>query len=78
MKVAEEAGLIRLLARALQPVARRLFPGVPAGHDALGAMAMNLAATGLGSGNAATPLGLKAMSELDSLNTARARRATRW
>jgi spore maturation protein A len=68
MKVAEEAGLVRALARALRPVARRLFPGVPAEHPALGAMAMNLAASWLGLGNAATPLGLKAMTELDALN----------
>ncbi len=71
MKVAEEAGLVRSLARGLRPVARRLFPGVPEGHPALGAMAMNMAANLLGLGNAATPLGLKAMAELDSLNASK-------
>lgn len=69
MKVAEEAGMVRVLARALRPVARRLFPDLPADHPALGAILMNLAANWLGLGNAATPLGLKAMAELDSLNS---------
>ncbi|HPW56169.1 MAG: hypothetical protein KA072_06950 [Thermoanaerobaculaceae bacterium] len=68
MKVAERGGLVELLARAIRPLARRLFPGVPADHPALGAMVMNLAASWLGLGNAATPLGLKAMAELDTLN----------
>ncbi|HPC84157.1 MAG TPA: nucleoside recognition domain-containing protein [Thermoanaerobaculaceae bacterium] len=68
MKVAERGGLVELLARALRPLARRLFPDVPPDHPALGAMAMNLAAGWLGLGNAATPLGLKAMAELDALN----------
>jgi spore maturation protein A len=68
MKVAEDAGVVRALARALRPLARRLFPDVPADHPALGAMLLNLAASWLGLGNAATPLGLKAMSELDTLN----------
>lgn len=68
MKIAERAGLVELLARAIRPLARRLFPDVPADHPALGAMLMNLAANWLGLGNAATPLGLKAMAELDTLN----------
>ncbi|MBM3117904.1 nucleoside recognition domain-containing protein [Jeongeupia naejangsanensis] len=68
MKVGEAAGLIALLARLLGPLFSRLFPGVPAGHPALGAMTMNIAANMLGLDNAATPLGLKAMKELQTLN----------
>lgn len=68
MKVAEEAGLIRLLALALQPILRPLFPRIPRGHPALGAIILNIAANMLGTGNAATPLGLKAMNELQKLN----------
>ncbi len=68
MKIAERAGLVELLARAIRPLARRLFPDVPADHPALGAMMLNLAANWLGLGNAATPLGLKAMAELDTIN----------
>lgn len=69
--VLREAGLISGVARLLSPVMRRLFPDVPADHPALGAMIMNLAANVLGLGNAATPFGLKAMRELDTLNTRR-------
>lgn len=68
MRVAEEAGLIRLLARALAPVARVLFPSIPRGHPALGTIVMNVAANLLGLGSAATPFGLKAMQELQTLN----------
>ena len=68
MKVGEEAGLVRLLARAIHPLARRLFPDVPPDHPALGAMVLNISASWLGLGNAATPLGLKAMEELQRLN----------
>jgi spore maturation protein SpmA len=68
MRLAELAGLIRVVARALRPVLRWLFPDVPAEHPAMGAMAMNMAANMLGLGNAATPLGLKAMKYLDALN----------
>jgi spore maturation protein A len=68
MRVAEEAGLVRLLGRAARPALRRLFPEVPAEHPALGAMVMNVAANMLGLGNAATPFGLKAMAALDELN----------
>lgn len=68
MKIAERSGLVELLARAIRPLARRLFPDVPPDHPALGAILMNLAANWLGLGNAATPLGLKAMAELDTLN----------
>jgi spore maturation protein A len=68
MKVAEEAGLVRILARAARPVMRRLFPEVPAEHPAMGAMMLNIAANMLGLGNAATPFGLRAMRALDELN----------
>jgi spore maturation protein A len=68
MRVAEEAGLVQLLARAARPVLRRLFPEVPADHPAMGAMVLNIAANMLGLGNAATPFGLKAMAALDELN----------
>lgn len=67
--VLREAGLLRSVARALTPVMRRLFPEVPVDHPAMGAMIMNIAANVLGLGNAATPFGLKAMQELDKLNT---------
>lgn len=68
MKIAEEGGLIKILARAIRPLARFLFPEVPDGHPAIGAMMMNVTANWLGLGNAATPLGLKAMEQLQSLN----------
>ncbi len=68
MRILQEAGLMRSLARALAPLMRRLFPDVPADHPAMGAMILNLSANMLGLGNAATPFGLKAMIELDKLN----------
>jgi spore maturation protein A len=68
MKVAEEAGLLRIVTRMLTPVTKRLFPDVPTDHPAIGAMIMNIAANMLGLSNAATPLGLKAMEELNMLN----------
>lgn len=68
MKVGERAGMIDAFARGVSPLMRQLFPGVPAGHPAQGAMTMNLSANLLGLDNAATPLGLKAMQELQSLN----------
>lgn len=67
MKVAEAGGLMRIIARALRPVMVRLFPDVPAEHPAMSAMIMNMAANTLGLGNAATPMGIKAMQELDKL-----------
>lgn len=67
--VLREAGLLRSLATVLRPVMSRLFPEVPVDHPAMGAMILNLAANVLGLGNAATPFGLKAMQELDKLNT---------
>ncbi|GKS76287.1 membrane protein [Acidovorax sp. SUPP950] len=68
LRVGERAGMIELLARAAAPLLRRLFPGVPDGHPAQGAMTMNLSANLLGLDNAATPLGLTAMRELQTLN----------
>lgn len=68
MKVAEEAGVVRILTRILEPLTKRLFPEVPRDHPALGAMIMNMAANMLGLSNAATPFGLKAMEELNKLN----------
>lgn len=68
MKIAEEAGLVQVLAKVMAPIMKRLFPEVPADHPAMGAMMMNMAANVLGLGNAATPLGLKAMQELQKLN----------
>ena len=59
---------MRLIARAIRPVMVRLFPNVPAEHPAMSAMIMNMAANALGLGNAATPMGIKAMMELDRLN----------
>ncbi|MEO8166699.1 MAG: nucleoside recognition domain-containing protein [bacterium] len=68
MKVAEEAGLLKVVARILSPIMKRIFPDVPSDHPAVGAMIMNIAANMLGLNNAATPLGLKAMDELEKLN----------
>lgn len=68
MKIAEKSGLVNLLARALRPVLRWLFPDVPANHPAMGSMVMNMAANMLGLSNAATPLGLRAMQDLEKLN----------
>ena len=62
--IVEEAGGLKLMAKVIRPVMRRLFPEIPADHPAMGAMVMNLAANALGLGNAATPFGLKAMKEL--------------
>lgn len=68
MKVAEDAGLIKIIANAVKPITKFLFPDVPSDHPAMGSIIMNIAANMLGLGNAATPFGLKAMEELDSLN----------
>ena len=68
MKIAEDSGLIRIIARALRPITIRLFPDVPVDHPAIGSIVLNMAANILGLGNAATPLGLKAMEELQELN----------
>ena len=68
MRLAERAGLVALLARALRPLMRMIFPEVPPEHPAMGSMLMNIAANMLGLGNAATPLGLRAMKDLETLN----------
>ncbi|OFW74883.1 MAG: spore maturation protein [Alicyclobacillus sp. RIFOXYA1_FULL_53_8] len=68
MNIAEKAGLVAWLARKLMPIARFLFPSVPVDHPAMGAILANMSANVLGLGNAATPLGLKAMQDLQSLN----------
>ena len=68
MRLAERAGLVQRIARALRPIMRRLFPDVPPEHPAMGSMLMNMAANMLGLGNAATPLGLRAMRDLEALN----------
>ncbi|VAW33988.1 Spore maturation protein A-like protein, partial [hydrothermal vent metagenome] len=67
MKVAEDGGLMRFIARGLRPLMVRLFPDVPPDHPAMAAMIMNMAANTLGLGNAATPMGIKAMQELEKL-----------
>lgn len=68
LKIGERAGFLRLLTLLLGPLFRRLMPGVPAGHPAQGSITMNMAANMLGLDNAATPMGLKAMGELQTLN----------
>src|SRR5437773_5068872 len=68
MRLAERAGLVQRIARGLRPIMRRLFPDVPPEHPAMGSMVMNMSANMLGLGNAATPLGLLAMRDLESLN----------
>lgn len=68
MRVLQEGGLLRIIARALRPLMVRLFPDVPPEHPAMSMMIMNFTANMLGLANAATPFGLKAMSELDELN----------
>ncbi|MGB6102263.1 MAG: nucleoside recognition domain-containing protein [Pusillimonas sp.] len=68
LRIAEAAGLVDLLGRWLTPLFRRLMPEVPAGHPALGLITLNFAANGLGLDNAATPIGLRAMKALQTLN----------
>jgi len=68
MRLAEKSGLMHALARALRPLMTRLFPDVPADHPAMGSMIMNMSANMLGLANAATPLGLRAMQDLEKLN----------
>jgi spore maturation protein SpmA len=68
MRLAERAGLVASLARALRPLMRLLFPEVPVEHPAMGSMVLNIAASMFGLGNAATPLGLRAMKDLETLN----------
>ena len=73
LRIGERAGMVDALARLAAPALRQLFPGVPPGHPAQGAMVMNVSANLLGLDNAATPLGLKAMQELQTLNPQPAR-----
>lgn len=68
LRVMEKAGLMEVVAKILSPILRRIFPEVPPTHPAMGAITMNIAANMLGLGNAATPLGLKAMGYLQELN----------
>lgn len=68
LRIAESAGMVALLGRLLGPLFHRLMPGVPRGHPALGLITLNFAANGLGLDNAATPIGLRAMRELQTLN----------
>ena len=68
MKVAEEAGLIKIIAMSLKPLTKRLFPEIPSDHPAMSSMIMNISANMLGLGNAATPFGLKAMEEMEKIN----------
>jgi spore maturation protein A len=68
VKIAEDSGLMSLLAKIIAPIMKWLFPDVPSGHPAMGSMTMNIAANMLGLSNAATPLGLKAMEDLETLN----------
>lgn len=68
MKILEEAGALKMLAKVVAPVMSKLFPEIPKNHPAIGAMVMNMSANMLGMGNAATPFGINAMQELDKLN----------
>ncbi len=68
LRIAEKAGLISVIVRVAEPVFRPLFPEIPKGHPALGLIVLNLSANVLGLGNAATPMGIKAMEELQKLN----------
>jgi spore maturation protein A len=68
MRIAEDSGLLILGAKLIAPIMKRLFPDIPPDHPAMGSIMMNIAANMLGLSNAATPLGLKAMKDLDQLN----------
>ena len=68
MSIATESGLVTLLGKFLRPILRRVFPDIPTEHPAMGAITMNIAANMLGLANAATPFGLQAMKELQTLN----------
>ena len=71
MKIAERAGIISFIAYIVRPLTKHLFPSIPQNHPAMGAIVMNISANVLGLGNAATPMGLKAMKELQRLNSGR-------
>ncbi len=68
MKVAEKSGLVEGISKRMRGIMMSLFPGIPPGHPAMGALTMNIIANMLGLGNAATPLGIKAMHELQEIN----------
>lgn len=68
MHIAEKSGLIRIIARIATPVLRLLFPGIPKGNPAMASIVMNVTANFFGLGNAATPLGIRAMKEMENLN----------
>ncbi|MFQ6115482.1 MAG: nucleoside recognition domain-containing protein, partial [bacterium] len=68
MKIAEDSGLVKVIAQIIKPIFKRLFPEVPSDHPAIASILLNLSANWLGLSNAATPLGLKAMEELQKLN----------
>ncbi|MCO6473530.1 MAG: spore maturation protein [Melioribacteraceae bacterium] len=69
MRIADKSGLIKIIASIVRPITKFLFPSVPSDHPAIGAIVMNISANMLGLGNAATPFGIKAMEELNKLNT---------
>lgn len=71
MKIAEESGLVTRLTRLISPVMGFLFPKIPDGHPALASMAMNMVANMFGLNNAATPIGIRAMKDLDELNASK-------
>jgi spore maturation protein A len=68
MEIAERSGLTNMLARILRPLTSRLFPDIPPNHEAMGAIILSISANILGIGNAATPLGIRAMEKLNELN----------
>lgn len=68
MRIAEQGGLIQILAKLLRPILKKLFPEVPPEHPAMGSIVLNIASNMLGLTNAATPFGLRAMAELEKLN----------
>ena len=68
MKIGEKGGMIEFFGRLISPFFSRLFPGIPKGHPAMGAIFMNISANMLGLDNAATPMGLRAMQEMQKLN----------
>ena len=68
MRLAEKSGMVQVLARMLRPIMKWLFPDVPPEHPAMGSMIMNVAANMLGLSNAATPLGIRAIKDLETLN----------
>lgn len=68
MKIAEKSGLVAKISELLQPIAKKLFPAIPEGNQAIGDIALNFTANAFGLANAATPVGIKAMKELQKLN----------